>query len=112
MTKQEKAAYQREWYAANLEKCREQRLISYHKNKHKYLERKKINNANRYVPKLKIAKVVVPVTKKEIVIVEKVKRNFTMTEIMTTLRKDMKHELWKKSIKQWNIIDWIKFNEI
>ena len=112
MTKQEKAAYQREWYANNLEKGREQRLISYHKNKHKYLEQKKIYNAKNYVPKVRVPKVVVPVTKKEIVIVEKVKRNFTMTEIMTTLRKDMKHELWKKSIKQWNIIDWIKFNEI
>lgn len=110
-SKQERAAYQREWYAANIEKCREERLIAYHKNKHKYLERKKINNANRYVPKPRVAKIVAPIVKSEIKI-EKVKRNFTMTEIMTTLRKDMKHELWKKSIKQWNIIDWKKFNEI
>jgi hypothetical protein len=41
-----------------------------------------------------------------------IKKEFTVEEIINTLRKDLKHELWNKQINKWCEDDWIKFNLI
>lgn len=41
-----------------------------------------------------------------------IKKTFTVEEIINTLRKDMKHELWNKQINKWSEEDWRKFNLI
>jgi hypothetical protein len=41
-----------------------------------------------------------------------IKKTFTVKEIINTLRKDMKHELWNKQINKWSLEDWEKFNLI
>jgi len=42
----------------------------------------------------------------------KIKKTFTVEEIINTLRKDSKHELWNKQINKWSLEDWEKFNLI
>ena len=42
----------------------------------------------------------------------KIKKTFTVEQIINTLRKDMKHELWNKQINKWILEDWEKFNLI
>lgn len=41
-----------------------------------------------------------------------IKKTFTVDEIINTLRKDSKHELWNKQINKWSLEDWEKFNLI
>jgi hypothetical protein len=41
-----------------------------------------------------------------------IKKTFTVEEIINTLRKDSKHELWNKQINKWCEDDWEKFNLI
>ena len=50
--------------------------------------------------------------KKGIVKVEIIKRTLPLETILKTLRKDKKHYLWNKSVRQWNKSDWDKFNLI
>jgi len=128
MTPEQKREYQREWYNKNLEKNRENNLIRYHKNKHKYLEKKKISNAKNYKPKQRIikekvekvklpkpAKVKKVKPKKEKIIVRNFK-DYTITTdknlIMEVLRNNLKSNLWNKNIKNWTDADWAKFNKI
>lgn len=42
----------------------------------------------------------------------KIKKILSVEEIINTLRKDMKHELWNKQINKWSEDDWQKFNLI
>jgi len=51
--------------------------------------------------------------KKEIMLSKiHIKKTFTVEEIINTLRKDSKHELWNKQINKWSLEDWEKFNLI
>jgi hypothetical protein len=70
-------------------------LKNYHKNKEKLSAYRKI----RYLESKGIVKKEQPV-----------KRTLNINEILDTLRKDIKHELWNKSVRQWNTNDWKKFN--
>ena len=72
----------------------------YNKNKEKLSAYRKI----RYLESKGIT-----VKAKEIKL-EPMKRTLNINEILDTLRKDMKHELWNKSVRQWNTNDWKKFN--
>lgn len=121
-TKEEKAAYQKEYYLKNIEirklqnnnyyLCNKKPKIvktkeelakisneSYHRNKEKLSELRKI----KYLEKKGIV-----IKEKEIV----VKRTLSIHEILDTLHKDKKNYLWNKSITQWNKTDWTKFNLI
>ena len=103
MTKEERAEYQREWYYKNKEKRQSENRASYHKNKEKYKDQKKINNKMYYLKKKGIT--LQHKENKEVT-----KRVLNIHEILDTLRKDMKHELWNKSVRQWDAKDWKKFN--
>lgn len=50
--------------------------------------------------------------KKGVIKIEIIKRTLSIHEILNTLRKDLKHELWNKSVRQWSVNDWNKFNKI
>ena len=103
MTKDEKAEYQRNYYQLNKDKRQEDNRISYHKNKDKHKQQKKINNKMYYLKKKGIT-----LQKQEDKQVTK--RNFNIHQILDTLRKDLKHELWNKPVRKWDKNDWDKFN--
>lgn len=122
-TKEEKAAYQRAYYLNNLEARKLQSNQSYHKNKkpkrtQTIEERNKVANDSYHRNKEKLSamrkikylesKGIIVKEKKEIV--EPVKRTLSIHEILNTLRKDLKHDLWNKSVRQWSKSDWEKFN--
>jgi len=75
-------------------------LKNYYKNKEKLSAYRKI----RYLESKGI------VVKAKEIKTEPMKRTLNINEILDTLRKDMKHELWNKSVRQWNTNDWKKFN--
>lgn len=103
MTKEEKAEYQRNYYQLNRDKRQEDNRISYHKNKDKHKEQKKINNKMYYLKKKGII-----LQQQEVKQVTK--RNFNIHQILDTLRKDLKHELWNKPVRKWDKNDLDKFN--
>ena len=74
----------------------------YHKNKEKLSALRKI----KYLESKGI------IVKEKIEAIEPVKRTLSIHEILNTLRKDLKHELWNKSVRQWSVNDWDKFNKI
>ena len=75
-------------------------LKNYHKNKEKLSAYRKI----RYLESKGI------IVKAKEIKLEPIKRTLNINEILDTLRKDVKHELWNKSVRQWNTNDWKKFN--
>jgi len=77
-------------------------LINYYKNKEKLSAYRKI----RYLESKGI------IIKEKKIKEEPIKRTLNINEILDILQKDMKHELWNKSVKQWNSNDWKKFNLI
>lgn len=103
MTKEERAEYQKEWYYKNKEKRQAENRAAYHRNKDKHKEQKKINNKMYYLKKKGIT--LQHKENKEVT-----KRVLNIHEILDTLRKDMKHELWNKSVTKWDAKDWEKFN--
>lgn len=104
MTKEERAEYQREWYNKNKEKRQEENRESYHRNKEKYKDQKKINNKLYYLRKKGII-----LKQQENKEVTTKKRILNIHEVLDTLRKDMKHELWNKPVRKWDSKDWEKF---
>jgi hypothetical protein len=72
----------------------------YNKNKEKLSAYRKI----RYLESKGI------IVKAKEIKLEPMKRTLNINEILNTLRKDIKHELWNKSVRQWNTNDWKKFN--
>jgi hypothetical protein len=49
---------------------------------------------------------------KGIVKIEIIKRTLPLETVLKTLQKEKKHYLWNKSVRQWSINDWDKFNLI
>ncbi len=121
-TKEEKAAYQRLYYFQNLEHRKLQSNKSYHKNKKMKTqdELNKISLQNYYnnkeklsaLRKIKYLESKGIIIKEKVEAVEPIKRTLSIHEIINTLRKDLKHELWNKSVRQWSVNDWDKFNLI
>jgi hypothetical protein len=103
MTKEERAAYNRQWYLNNKDKCQEKKREAYHKNKNMYIEKKKNSNKIYYLKKKGIT-----LQSQEPKIITK--RFMNINEILDILRKDMKHELWNKSVRRWTDEDWYKFS--
>ena len=50
--------------------------------------------------------------KKGIVKIEIIKRTLSLETVLKTLHKEKKHYLWNKSVRDWSIEDWDKFNLI
>ena len=40
------------------------------------------------------------------------KREHKLFEILDVLRKDLRHPLWGKSVKEWRDIEWRQFNDL
>lgn len=40
------------------------------------------------------------------------KKEYKLFEILDILRKDLRHQLWGKCVKEWTDRDWFKFNEL
>lgn len=77
-------------------------LQNYYNNKEKLSEYRKI----KYLEKKGV------IVKVKEIKADPIKRTFSIHEILNTLRKDLKHELWSKSVRQWSVNDWDKFNKI
>lgn len=115
-TKEEKAAYQRLYYLQNLEHRKLQSNKSYHKNKNmktkEELAKISLNHYYNNKEKLSAYRKIKYLEKNGIVKVAVIKRTLPLETILKTLQKDKKHELWNKSVRQWSINDWDKFNKI
>lgn len=72
-------------------------LQNYHNNKEKLSATRKI----KYLEKNGIVKIEKPI-----------KRTLPLETILNTLHKEKKHYLWNKSVRQWSVNDWDKFNLI
>ena len=77
-------------------------LQNYYNNKEKLSTLRKI----KYLEKKGV------IVKAKKIKAEPIKRTLLIHEILNTLRKDLKHELWNKSVRQWSVNDWDKFKKI
>jgi len=129
MDKEQRNAYHREYYQANLEKQRARSREKYHRLKQNWkenlTEEQKLRKAylnretqrkwhkNNYVPRPR-AKTYKPKPKEEdefkpILSHKKIKPIRTLEQVLNVLKKDLKSRLWYSSFLFWNKKDWEDF---
>ena len=94
----------KKWRDANPEKHKENNRLKWIKHRHKHLEKYKEYSRIYYFKKKNK-------TSSEVIKTPTEKRNkLTMAYILDVLRKEPKHYLWNRNVKNWTKSDWEKFN--
>jgi hypothetical protein len=107
--KEIKAKQQRDWYNRNKEKAKQKKKTWYQNNRERALARNKAWRESKKTEEqlLKSRGIVLKDTKPKFI-----NTGLTYFEILDVLRKDNRHYLWGKSVKQWSEKDWFNFLEL
>jgi hypothetical protein len=106
MTPQEtQSEYHKRWRLKNAELLKQRERERYQQNRERvlsYCRQKRLSK--KQIKEARIVEVESPRPPP--------KREYKLFEILDILRKDLRHQLWGKCVKEWTEKDWFKFNEL